>query len=66
MGDERDNNGTQPINEYVSTVIETGSNTHLLIYYYSSNGNRDFMDIKSTFRICKLENADVKLNNHAD
>lgn len=61
--DEKDINGKKSINEYVYKTIETKDYTDLLIYYYSSNGSRDFMDIKNTFKIYKIENQNVKDNN---
>ena len=61
--DERDNNGKVPVNEYVYKTIDTKEYTHLLIYYYTESGTRDFMDIKNTFKIYKLENQNVQDNN---
>ena len=61
--DERDNNGKKNVNEYVYKVIDTNDYTDLLIYYYSWNGTQDFMDIKNTFKIYKLENSDIHANN---
>lgn len=60
---EKDINGKTSVNEYVYKTIETKDYTNLLIYYYSSNGTRDFMDIKSTFKIYKIENQDIQANN---
>ena len=61
--DEKDVNGRKPVDEYVRKVIETNDYTHLLIQYYSWDGNKDFMDIKSTFHIYKIESDDVQSNN---
>ena len=63
--DERDVNGTKPINEYVRKTINTGdtTRTNLLVHYYSWDGTRDFMDIKRTFGIYKIDGTDVTANN---
>ena len=54
--DEKDNNGRLPVDEYVSKTIESGDATHLFIYYYTSNGTRDFIDIRDTISVYKIEN----------
>ena len=45
---------------YVYQTVETKENTHLLIYYYTSTGTRDFMDIKNTFRIYKIKDQTLQ------
>ena len=50
-----DDNGRIPVNEYVSQTIEAGDATHLFIYYYTSNGTRDFLDIRNTISVYKIE-----------
>ncbi len=57
--DPRDDNGLIPVNEYVSTTIETGDNTHLFVYYFTSSGSQKFIEIKNTLRIYKLESPNV-------
>ena len=52
---ELDDNGRIPVNEYVSQTIEAGDATHLFIYYYTSNGARDFLDIRNTISVYKIE-----------
>ena len=54
---ERDDNGRIPVDEYVSQTIEAGDATHLFIYYYTSNGTRDFLDIRNTLSVYKIENT---------
>lgn len=54
---EKDDNGRIPVNEYVSQTIEAGDATHLFIYYYTSNGTRDFIDIRNTISVYKIENV---------
>lgn len=54
--DESDINGRVSANKYVHKTIQTGENNRLLIYYYTKNGSKDFIDIKKTFKIYKLEN----------
>ncbi|MBO7508173.1 MAG: InlB B-repeat-containing protein, partial [Clostridia bacterium] len=58
-----DNNGSVSVNEYLSTTIQTGDNTHLFIYYYTSSGSQSFIDIKNTINVYKIENTDVQANN---
>ena len=53
---EKDDNGRIPVDEYVSQTIEAGDATHLFIYYYTSNGTREFMDIRNTISVYKIEN----------
>ena len=54
---ERDDNGRIPVDEYVSQTIEAGDATHLFVYYYTSNGTRDFLDIRNTLSVYKIENT---------
>ena len=54
---EKDDNGRVPVDEYVSQTIEAGDATHLFIYYYTSNGTRDFLDIRNTISVYKIENT---------
>ena len=55
--DERDDNGRVPVDEYVSQTIEAGDATHLFIYYYTSSGTRNFLDIRSTISVYKIEGS---------
>ena len=57
------NSKNSSVNEYVNTIVETGNNLYLLIYYYSTYGKTSFLDIKNTIKVYKLENQDVSLNN---
>ncbi|MBQ4254830.1 MAG: InlB B-repeat-containing protein [Bacilli bacterium] len=57
--DERDDNGRIPVDEYVSKTIEAGDATHLFIYYYTSNGTRNFMDIRNTLSVYKIESGEL-------
>ena len=58
--DEKDDNGLLPVDEYVSQTIESGDATHLFIYYYTSSGTRDYMDIKDTISVYKIESNQVQ------
>ena len=55
--DEKDDNGRLPVDEYVFQTIEAGDATHLFLYYYTSNGTRDYKDIRSTISVYKIENS---------
>ena len=57
--DERDDNGRIPVDEYVFQTMESGDATHLFLYYYTSNGTRDYLDIRSTISIFKIEGNKV-------
>ncbi|MBQ2938447.1 MAG: InlB B-repeat-containing protein [Clostridia bacterium] len=57
--DEDDVNGRKSANKYVRKTISSGDNNKLLIYYYAQNGTKDFMSIKETFKIYKIEDLNL-------
>ncbi len=60
--DEDDNNGKIPANKYVFKTISSGECDKMLVYYYTVSGSKEYMDIKNTFKIYKIENTNVKEN----
>lgn len=56
---EEDNNGRVSANKYVYKTISTGNNNKLLIYYYTNTGTKEYMDIKKTFKIYKIESNEI-------
>jgi hypothetical protein len=59
--DEDDNNDTTSANKQVYKTFQTGDNRMLMIHYWSSTSDRDFLEIKSTMKIYKLVDTTLYL-----
>jgi uncharacterized repeat protein (TIGR02543 family) len=59
--DEDDNNDTTSANKQVYKTFHTGDNRMLMIHYWSSTSDRDFLEIKSTMKIYKLVDTTLYL-----
>ncbi len=64
--DEDDINGRKPANKYVFKTISSENYNKLLVHYYTSTGTKDYMDIKETFKIYKIESDNVQDNNNLE
>jgi hypothetical protein len=59
--DDEDHNDTTSANKQIYKTFATGNNKMLMIHYWSSTGDKDFLEIKSTMKIYKLSDATLYL-----
>jgi uncharacterized repeat protein (TIGR02543 family) len=59
--DEDDNNDTTSANKQIYKTFETGDNRMLMIHYWSSTSDKDFLEVKSTIKIYKLTDTTLYL-----
>jgi uncharacterized repeat protein (TIGR02543 family) len=59
--DDDDNNDTTSANKQIYKTFETGDNRMLMIHYWSSTSDKDFLEVKSTIKIYKLTDTTLYL-----